>query len=207
MILQNPLEAFSNPSADYPVLCVLEKSDDPLTTTAIFKRCHEVPRISVHKSLVRMSEHGIVNQELLGNTYFYLINRNHILLPVIKGLVHVTDTLVENVKNSIADWQTAPKCVYLFGSAARKSMTTGSDLDLLFVLDDDEPKKDFILDDIYGLCGSLRKATGNEVNPVIFQSSEIKNTPLFRDILEEGVCIYGDRTLLKRLIAFTENVI
>lgn len=197
MILQNPLEAFSNPSADYPVLCVLEKSDDPLTTTAIFKRCHEVPRISVHKSLVRMSEHGIVNQELLGNTYFYLINRNHILLPVIKGLVHVTDTLIENVKNSIADWQTAPKCVYLFGSAARKSMTTGSDLDLLFVLDDNEPKKDFIFNDIYGLCGTLRKATGNEVNPVIFHQSEIKNTPLFRDILEEGVCIYGDRTLLK----------
>lgn len=200
MILQNPLEAFSNPSADYPVLCVLEKSDNPLTTTAIFKRCHEVPRISVHKSLVRMSEHGIANQELLGNTYFYLLNRNHILFPVIKGLVHVTDNLIEIVRKSLTGWQTAPKCVYLFGSAARKDMTVDSDLDLLFVLEDDETKKDLILDNIYELCESLRKVIGNKINPVIFHQSEIKNTPLFRDILKEGVCIYGDRMLLKRRV-------
>lgn len=200
MILQNPLEAFSNPNADYPILCILEKSDNPLTTTAIFKRCRDIPRISVHKSLIRMSEHGIVDQELLGNTYYYMLNRNHILFPVIKGLVHVTDNLIEIARKSLTGWQTAPKCVYLFGSAARKDMTVSSDLDLLFVLEDDETKKDLILDNIYELCESLRKIIGNEINPVIFRPSEVKNTPLFRDILKEGVCIYGDRTLLKRRV-------
>ena len=73
MLLQNPMGAFSNPSADYPILGVLEKAHKPMSTTAIAKRCEEVPRISVHKSLTRLSQHGILRQEMLGNTYFYEI--------------------------------------------------------------------------------------------------------------------------------------
>ena len=196
MLLQNPLEAFSNPTADYPILRVLEKVEDPLTTTAIFKRCPSVPRITVHKSLTRLVGHGIVNRELLGNAYFYSLNRNHILFPVIKELVHVTDNLFEKIRESISTWENSPDLVYLFGSAARGQMTIDSDLDLLFVLENETCEKDSLLNDTYALCEFLREVTGNEINPVVFYRYEIKNTPLFRDILEEGVCIYGDSELL-----------
>lgn len=200
MLLQNPLEAFSNPTADYPILCVLEKVEDPLTTTAIFKRCPSTPRITVHKSLTRLVDHGIVNRELLGNTYFYSLNRNHILFPVIKELVHVADNLLEKMRKSISAWENTPVIVYLFGSAARGQMTTASDLDLLFVLENETCEKDSMFNDIYALCESLRKVTGNEINPVVFYHSEIKNTPLFRDIIQEGVCIYGDNKILKQKV-------
>ena len=198
MLLQNPMEAFSNPSADYPILGVLEKAHKPMSTTAISKRCEAVPRISAHKSLTRLSQHGILKHEMLGNTYFYEINRKHVLYEAIREILQAPKSLFDNIASDISQWNSPPLAVYLFGSAARKQMTAESDIDILFLFEHDDSNKDICLDNVYSLCEEITEKTGNTTNPVIFAQEEVKNTPLFRDILNEGVCIFGDTHILKR---------
>ena len=198
MLLQNPIEAFSNPAADYPILGVLEKARKPMSTTAISKRCEAVPRISAHKSLTRLTQHGILKQEMLGNTYFYEINRKHVLYEAIREILQAPKSLFDSIASDISQWNSPPLAVYLFGSAARNQMTVESDIDILFLFEHDDSNKEDCLDSVYSLCEEITEKTGNTTNPVIFTQEEVKNTPFFRDILNEGVCIFGDTYILKR---------
>ena len=86
----------------------------------------------------------------------------------------------------------SPKCIILFGSVARHEATPDSDVDLLIVMDTDVPFHRRTVDLHYVLGGLMIPADVLIVTPQEFISEVDDPYSLFHQVVEEGVCIYGD---------------
>ena len=91
----------------------------------------------------------------------------------------------EASKNVFAKYQQV-KCAYLFGSYAREEATPLSDVDILIVA----PALEGL--EFAGLHHDLRMALGKEVDLVNY-STLMKSEKMLRDLLIQGVKIYGQR--------------
>ena len=76
------------------------------------------------------------------------------------------------------------KCAYLFGSYARGEATEKSDIDILVVLDKPMGMKYF------GIATDLEKLLGKVVDLHSYEQL-VENAPMIKDILVEGIKIYG----------------
>lgn len=76
------------------------------------------------------------------------------------------------------------KCAYLYGSYARGQATGKSDIDILVVLDKPMGFK------YYGISEDLKEILHKEVDVQSYEQL-IENAPMLRDILVEGIKIYG----------------
>ena len=76
------------------------------------------------------------------------------------------------------------KCAYLFGSYARGEATQKSDVDILVVLDKPMGMKYF------GIPDDLEKLLGKAVDLHSYEQL-VNNAPMIKDILVEGIKIYG----------------
>ena len=76
------------------------------------------------------------------------------------------------------------KCAYLFGSYARGEATGKSDIDILVVLDKPMGLRYF------GIAEELKEEFHKEVDLVSYEQL-VNNAPMLKDILVEGVKIYG----------------
>ena len=80
------------------------------------------------------------------------------------------------------------ECAYLFGSYARNEATPSSDLDFMIVA----PKLEGFA--FSGLHHELREALGKEVDLINHTTLE-KSDKMLRDILIQGVKVYGQRII------------
>jgi len=89
----------------------------------------------------------------------------------------------------------------VFGSAARGSMTTGSDLDLLLIRPDDAPDElwapqvDHLVDDV-------TRWIGNDTRVVPFTEAEVvaigPEEPVLQDVLKDGLTVAGSQAWFNR---------
>ena len=76
------------------------------------------------------------------------------------------------------------KCAYLYGSYARGEATENSDIDILVVLDKPMGMKYF------GIATELEKILDKVVDLHSYEQL-VDNAPMIKDILVEGIKIYG----------------
>lgn len=81
------------------------------------------------------------------------------------------------------------RCAYLFGSYAREEATVQSDVDILIVA----PNIGGF--EFAGLRGELAEAFGKEVD-LVNHTTLLNSEKMLRDMLTQGVKIYGQRTRL-----------
>lgn len=102
-------------------------------------------------------------------------------------------------------WKWPPVYAAVFGSMARATAGTSSNIDLLLIKDDDVPNEQWDAQ-LEELADDVSKWTGNDARPITFTASDLarrRSEPLFSEVLAEGLTVYGQRSWLQSQIRGT----
>jgi len=195
MDLSNPLRAVA-PGVESDVLAVLLRSHAPLTGARVAALA-ERSETQVRVVLRRLEQHGLVEAERHGQSYSYLLNREHVLVPGLEQMHRAIPTVEDLVRSAVQQWTLAPASLVLFGSAARRDGDADSDIDLLLVRDDTtDTDNDTWAGQRHALARELERWTGNTVQIVDLSESELakavrRNEPLIGGLRAHGVVLAG----------------
>jgi len=195
MQLQNPLRAIC-PTLEADVLMALADGRPSTPGHLIRERGIQASVSGTRRCLERLQESGIVVGSQVGNRTEYVLNSSHMLASVIADASRGRDRLTRFVSQAINRWPDRPLQVTLFGSAARGDMRNDSDIDLLFIIHDGA--SDELHEQIGNLAVDVYHLTGNDVRPMTYEASEIRQAPIFESIMREGIHVCGDRNWLSR---------
>ena len=200
MQTQHPMRTVTA-SVDGEVLSVLARADTTFTVSQISARTRRSIE-GVRRSLARLVEQGTVTKEQVGPLASYQLNRAHLAAPSIIALAGLDEVLVTRLREVVREWERPPVFAALFGSAARRLMQPASDIDLIFVTNDDAHP--LWQAQIMKLARDAQAWTGNVVHPVVYDEDELRgrgDEPLVRDVAEDGIVIAGERSQFRKLVA------
>ena len=194
--------AVVTPTLDGLVLAVLALADTSFTTGQLNRMLPEHSENGIRRVLLRLVGQGIVEAARAGNAYLYRFNREHLAAGPITDLVNLRATLLDRIEERLKTWKWQPVYAAVFGSMARGTATTGSDVDVLLVRPDETPEDDWAAQ-VADLAEAVTKWTGNDARPIEFSVDELKSRrkePLFKDVLAQGLTVAGDREWFRRLV-------
>lgn len=160
----------------------------------------------VRRTLQRLTEHGLVNEEAAGRrTFVYTLNRQHLAVDPAIALTRLRHTLIERITQRMETWELQPSHASIFGSAARGDGSTESDVDIFIVrprgIDEEDARWRTQLND---LADAILRWTGNHAGVADIAQTEIarlkkERPPIVESIEEDGVLLTG--TPVKTLFA------
>jgi predicted nucleotidyltransferase len=162
------------PSVEGSVFQALSRSTEPMSLSQVHRLIDGWSMSGVRKSLVNLVDTGIVLAS--GSPPRYALNRGHLAFPAIEHLASMRALLFERIRDLVADWESGAELVGMFGSMARQTGDSGSDIDLLVVATPSE-------DEVVGLVESVQRWTGNETNVVVLSVDE------YEQVLRSGDAI------------------
>lgn len=200
MELSRPLSTIT-PTLDGDVLAVLARQDATFTTGALHRVLTQYSEEGIRRVLQRLTRQGIVRSARVGNAYSYRLNRDHLAAEHIIKLADLMNTFLARLTERLEAWDIRPVYAAVFGSAARGSMTTDSDLDLLLVRPKDVPDELWAVQ-VDRLVEDVSRWIGNDVRPLQFGEAQIvtrgREEPVLRDVLSEGLTVAGSRAWLSQ---------
>lgn len=172
MRLQNPYAAIATTGLDAQVLTVLARGDAYLTVDQIHRLLPEEGSApGVRKSLGRLVREGTVLERATGRSLGFTLNRDHLLIDAFLAVADAERALIARIAAAVNAWPVAPITVKLFGSAARGEMRSDSDIDLLFVVQDDAAEDD-VEEAVGGLAARVTAWTGNDTRPLVYRAGD-----------------------------------
>ena len=195
MDLSNPLRAVA-PGVEGAVLAVLLRSHAPLTGARVAALA-ERSETQVRVVLRRLEHHGLVETERHGQSYSYLLNRDHVLVPGLEQMQRAMLTVEDMIRTVVGDWTLPPASLLLFGSAARRDGDAGSDIDVLLVRrDSTDVDDDPWPAQRHALARHIERWTGNTAQIVELSESELatavkRGEPLIGGLRADGVVLAG----------------
>lgn len=197
MRLQNPFAALSTTGIDSQVLVVLSRVESYLTVAQIQELLPEGGSVEgVRKSANRLRDQGTVLERVTGRSAAYALNREHLLVGPAIQIAGAKQELLRRLSEQISGWETQPRTVKMFGSAARGDMTETSDIDLLVVMPDESDREESVelVDD---LSKQVSRWTGNDTRPLLYFEQEVRPAAIFDSILTDGIDVAGDPSWLR----------
>lgn len=201
MNLSFPLTTVA-PTLDAGVLQVLAATTAECTAAALHRRLGRGSDEGVRKVLARLVRQGVVLVETPARYPLYRLNREHVATAHIEALTRVRDEIVEKIRQEVAGWRVAPTHAGLFGSFARGTADSDSDIDVLIVRPEAmvESEEETWLKQLDGLDRGIRMWTGNaaqiiDTTPATLGQMARDGDPLVDSWRAEDVPLYGDRLL------------
>lgn len=187
------------PSLDAEVLTVLAGTTRPLTGREVSRLARRGSPAGVQKVLHRLAEHGLVEVQEAGPALLYRLNRDHLVAPLVEGLVNLRRELFDRIRHHVSGWAVPPVSVAVFGSTARGDGDANSDVDVFVVrpdgVDDDEPSW---RQQISALSAAISRWTGNHARMIEASTTEARamfarDEPIANELIRDAVPIAGDR--------------
>lgn len=155
-----------------------------------------VSHMSVNRTMRELAEANFVYNTVVGRTYIWTVNRKSYVYGTLSKIIKAIDTPlapVEDLKKTLL--QNLPleliKKIILFGSVAKGSEDSTSDIDL-FILLNDQKKKDAIEPHIEKLTHICLDRYGNVLSPYVLTERDMKQKKhlnLIRNI-RSGIQLY-----------------
>jgi len=165
-----PTEALM-PGLEGVVMSVLMAVNVAQSVGDVHSRGRTGSRNGVRYALDKLVDQGVVTKTAVANTAIYELNTDHLAYPAIKAAFDTYQPYAELRRRlhdlvAGAPWSGAPApTLLLYGSVARGSAGTDSDVDLLLVIPDDhdpdEPSVDGIVEQLHTKVPSW---TGNRAH-------------------------------------------
>ncbi|MEX2278540.1 MAG: nucleotidyltransferase domain-containing protein [Acidimicrobiia bacterium] len=95
----------------------------------------------VQNALDDLAAHGIVEQISAGGSILNTLNRDHILVPYIVGIVNLRDELIDRIATIVTEEAPGVRRAILFGSLARGNADEESDIDIALIWPDEEQQE------------------------------------------------------------------
>lgn len=208
MLLHSPFHVVTS-AVDGDVLAALAGATERFTLTRLQVLVPHRSRAGLRRALHRLVEQGIVNLRTAGTTHTYSLNREHLAAPAILELASLRHRLLERLRDTLSGWSPCPTFSALFGSAARGTMESSSDIDLFIVHPgDDTSGWDPGIDD---LASSAQRWTGNAVNILVMTDEEIRGArdaePVLSDIARDGLPVLGTMSSFTRHIGGSDDTV
>ena len=153
---------------------------------------------SVQRELERLTGAGLVTRAPLGNQVHFRANRDSPVFQELHGLMKKTSGLADVVRSALVKFEEKIHVAFVFGSVAKGSHSTYSDVDLLIV-------GDLGLREVIPLLSPMQDQLGREVNPTVYRPEEFRslsetdNHFLGRVLREPRILILGTEDELARL--------
>ena len=123
---------------------------------------------AVHRQLQRLAEVGLVLATREGNQKYYQANPRSPIFSELRGLVRKTVGVAEPLRRALAPVARRVQAAFVFGSTAKKTDRTDSDLDLLIISDE------LTYPDAYQALMKVEHEIGRPINPVVMSRTEWK---------------------------------
>ena len=153
---------------------------------------------SVQRELDRLTGAGLVTRHPLGNQVHFRANPDSPVFEELHGLMKKTTGLADVVRSALGKLAEKIHVAFVFGSVAKGSHSTYSDVDLLIV-------GDLGLREVVPLLSPVQDQIGREVNPTVYRPEEFRslsendNHFLGRVLREPRILILGNEDELRRL--------
>lgn len=121
---------------------------------------------AVQRELVRLVESGLVTVRAIGNQRHFQANPDSPIFDNLRSLIAKTFGMAEPLRAALAPVKSRIQAAFIFGSVAKLSDSSKSDIDLM-VVSDKLPYGD--------LVGALEEAMatiGRPINPTVFSARE-----------------------------------
>ena len=206
MDLAHPL-AVVTPTLDGDILAVLALVEVAFTPRQLHGMLSRHSEDGIRRALRRLTSQGIVSDERAGNAYLYRLSRSHLAAEPIIALAQMRQTFLARLEDRLESWADAPVYGAIFGSVARGSMRTDSDIDLLLIRPD-EVDRDRWDDLVAQLTADVTAWTGNDTRVLEFSESEVlrsgRQEPVLRDVVAHGLTVAGTADWLRRALPAKE---
>lgn len=145
-------------------------------------------RGAVQRELQRLEAAGLVSVEMRGNQKHYQANRKSPLFDEICSIVQKTVGLEEPLRAAVESLPGAVELALIYGSVAKRTDTSSSDVDVLIVADDTT------LEDVYAALSPAEELLDRKVNPTLYTSEEFtqrraRRNPFLERVLDGPVII------------------
>jgi predicted nucleotidyltransferase len=123
---------------------------------------------AVHRLLQRLAAAGLIAVTRDGNQKYYTAQKESPVFQDLHGLIVKTVGVVDPLRSALAPLADRIDLAFVFGSIAKGTERTGSDIDLLVVTDD------LAYADIYAALVPVEQILGRTINPTVFTRAEWK---------------------------------
>lgn len=122
---------------------------------------------SVQRELERLTGAGLLARDPVGNQVHFRANRDSPVFEEFHGLMKKTAGLAGVIRSALVKLEQKIHVAFVFGSVAKGSHSTYSDVDLLIV-------GDLGLRDVVPLLSPVQDQLGREVNPTVYRPEEFR---------------------------------
>jgi predicted nucleotidyltransferase len=126
-------------------------------------------RGAVQRELQRLERANLVTAQMHGNQKHYRANQHSALFAEICSIVRKTVALEEPLTAAVKSLPGKVHLALIYGSVAKRTDTSSSDIDLLIVADD------LTLEDVYSALFSAERLLNRKVNPTLYTSEEFEH--------------------------------
>ena len=122
---------------------------------------------AVQRELARLAQSGLVTTRAVGNQKHYRANPDSPIYTELCGIARKTVGLAEPLRVALLPLVPRIRAAFVFGSVAKRTDTSSSDIDLMVVSDG------LSYADLFAVLEPLNAKLGRVVNPTILTSSEL----------------------------------
>jgi predicted nucleotidyltransferase len=188
------------PGVHGAVLEVLGRTNEPLSGRGVAQLVGDrASTKGVYLVLRALTTEGIVTAKEHPSTIFYQLNREHLAASSIEDLAHLRERLIEAIHVEIASWPVAPYGAWIFGSFARGTAGSQSDIDVLVTrpkgakLENEQWRKQ-----LHDMTRKVSRWTGNDCRVAEFSQAEFlqlfsNNDRLARELHSDALSLTSRR--------------
>jgi predicted nucleotidyltransferase/biotin operon repressor len=199
MPIRNILDNVLNHAVKTGVLRILCERDVGWTGRKLAKELKVSPT-TANKFLKGLVEDGIIIAKNAGRAYLYSINQDNyavrsILKPFFEKEKDAYDNIMSLIKRSLSGCGATILSAAIFGSVARKEEASGSDIDLVVIIENLRDKKS-VERGLNGIARIVAQRFQTVISPYIvtcqqFKKKYMAKETLIAEILKSYILIYG----------------
>jgi predicted nucleotidyltransferase len=121
---------------------------------------------AAQRELARLEGSGLVVGRRIGHQKHYQANASSPLFEELRSIVLKTVGLAEPLREGLRPLSSAIRAAFVYGSVARATDRSGSDVDLMIISDS------LTYGDVFGALERVAKRVGRPVNPTVYTVAE-----------------------------------